>query len=59
MPTAQSGPTLLQLGELIGALLVMGIAFHFFFDYMERYAEKKEMELEEESKEEEETGELY
>ena len=59
MTVPQSGPTLLQLGELIGALLVMGIAFHFLFDYIERSAERKEKEIEEELKEEEETGELY
>ncbi|WP_297522029.1 hypothetical protein [Thermococcus sp.] len=59
MAVPQSGPTLIQLGELIGGLLVMGIAFHFLFDYMERYAERKEKEIEGELKEEEETGELY
>ncbi len=59
MTVPQSGPTLLQLGELIGALLVMGIAFHFLFDYIERSVERKEKEIEEELKEEEETGDLY
>ena len=59
MAVPQSGPTLLQLAELIGGLLVMGIAFHFLFDYMERYAERKEKEIEEELKEEEDTGDLY
>jgi len=59
MTVPQSGPTLLQLGELIGGLLIMGIAFHFLFDYIERSAERKEKEIEEELKEEEETGELY
>ncbi|WP_297438621.1 hypothetical protein [Thermococcus sp.] len=31
----------------------------FFFDWMERYAEKKEREIEEELEELEDTGELY
>ncbi len=59
MAVPQSGPTLLQLAELIGGLLIMGIAFHFLFDYIERSAERKEREIEEELKEEEETGDLY
>ena len=59
MAVPQSGPTLLQLAELVGALLAMWIVSHFFFSYMERYAERKEKEIEEELKEEEDTGDLY
>ncbi len=59
MPVPQSGSTLFQLVELIGSLLIIGIVFYFILDYIELSAEKKEKEINEELKEEEETGDVY
>ncbi|WP_297416719.1 hypothetical protein [Thermococcus sp.] len=59
MSVPQSGSTLFQLVELIGSLLIMGIVFYFILGYIERSVEKKEKEINEELKEEEETGDVY
>ncbi|ASJ13292.1 hypothetical protein [Thermococcus thioreducens] len=55
----QTVPTDFQIvfGFLGIALLLL--ATWFFFDWIERYAERKEREIEEELEELEETGEVY
>jgi len=55
----QTVPTDFQIifGFLGIALLLL--VFWFFSDWMKRYAEKKEREIEKELEELEETGELY
>jgi len=55
----QTVPTDFQIlfGFLGIALLLLAV--WFFFDWMERYAEKKKQEIEKELEELEETGELY
>jgi Na+/melibiose symporter-like transporter len=47
-----------SLFGFLGIALLL-LAVWFFFDWMERYAEKKEREIEKELEELDETGELY